>query len=349
VIDKLDVRVQRGTPFTKEFGYLYRELWCDPEHRPFHETEHYEASGDLRPFGYSAILHGHCKHGKSGADKLELIDTGMMTYPGMVNEIERVYECDARRLEIMRVDTCADIPGVSVQWLQERARVRYKQSIRRFIVEPIVMNEIAKSGRVGTVSFGKKPNQLRIYDKIDELLNQYQKMQRQAKGELPSFEQCFGYPENFVLTRVERQIAGDQVPAELETVGRLHENAAKFDPFDKLELINGGKPDPNPDDWEFGEWCTGMWIRHMSSERGFHFTRQFINRQSAGNASRYLRKFRDFLPPDALAEDFHLNPTFDGFVEPEPEQTTISGWCEGITRDRITQIYRESVSRQLAA
>jgi hypothetical protein len=30
-------------------------------------------------------------------------------------------------------------------------------------------------------------------------------------------------------------------------------------------------------------------------------------------------------------------------------KTAISDWCEGITRERITEIYRASLSRQLAA
>jgi hypothetical protein len=348
VIDKLDVRVPRTTPFTKEFGHLYRELWCDPEHRPFRETEHYEVSGDLRNFGYSAILHGNCKH-RPGAHKLELVDTGAMSYREMLNEVERIYDCPARTLEVMRVDMCADLPRVSVAWLQDRVRVHYKRwGARAQKIEPILMMDMGKRG-IETVYFGKKPNCYRIYNKIAEFQHQYQQMQRHDEGDLPSFEQCFGYTPDFVLTRVERQIAGGRVPKNVGTMGRLQQNAVAFDPFDKLEVISGGKPEPNPTDYDLSEWLAGKQLGELCCEWGMHRLRQFINQHSMGNAGRYLRKYRDFLPPDAAEEDSRLNPTFDGFVEPEPEQAAISDWREGITQNRITEIYRESVSRQLAA
>ena len=347
MIDKLDVRVPSTTPFTKEFGYLYHELWCDLEHRPFRETEHYQVSGDLRDFGYSAILHGSCKHG-TGAHKLELVDTGRMNYREMLNEVERIYDCPARTLEVMRVDMCADVPGISVAWLQDRVRVLYKRwGARTQKIEPILMMDMGKRG-IETVYFGKKPNCYRIYNKIAELQYQYQHMQRQTESELPTFEQCFGYTDDFILTRVERQIAGGRVQKQIATLGRLQKNAIEFDPFDKLEIVSGGKPEPNVTDYDLSTWLAGKQITAMCRELGMHRLRQFINRHSAGNASRYLRTYRDFLPPDALAEELRLNPTFEG-SEPEPQQTAISDWCEGITRERITEIYRESVSRQLAA
>ena len=349
MIDKLDVRVPRTTPFTKEFGYLYQELWCDPNNRPFRETEHYQVSGDLRDFGYSAIFHGFCKH-SVGAHKVELVDTGRMSYREMLNEIERIYDCPARTLEIMRVDMCADVPGVSVAWLQDRVRVQYKRwGARTQKIEPVLMTDMGRRG-IETVYFGKKPNCYRIYNKIAELQYQHQLMQRQAKGELPSFEQCFGYPVGFTLTRVERQTAGGRIPKRISTLGRLQQNAKEFDPFDKLEIISSGKPEPNPSDYDLSMWLAGMKLRELCRQLGMHRLRQFINQHSSGNASRYLlRTYRDFVPSDALAEESRLDPVFDGFSEREPEQTAISDWCEGITREQITEIYRQSVSRQLAA
>jgi hypothetical protein len=244
---------------------------------------------------------------------------------------------------------CADLPGVSVAWLQDRLRVHYKRwGARAQKIEPILMMDMGKRG-IETVYFGKKPNCYRIYNKIAEFKYQYQRMQRQAQGELPSFEQCFGYTQDFILTRVERQIAGGRVPKNVATLGRLQRHAIEFDPFDKLDFISGGKPEPNPADYDLSAWLAGMKLRELCRERGMHRLRQFINQHSAGNVSRYLRTYRDFLPPDALVEESRINPTFDGFVEPEPEQTAISDWREEITRERITEIYRESVSRQLAA
>src|SRR5579859_7047833 len=102
MIDKLDVRVPRGTPFTKEFRSFYRDIWNEKE---FRESKYYTATVDLRPYGYSMILSQGYKfragaHG-AGANKVELIDTAEMSYSGMVNEIERVYECAVRTLQVM--------------------------------------------------------------------------------------------------------------------------------------------------------------------------------------------------------------------------------------------------------
>src|SRR5579871_2642585 len=75
MMDKLDLRVPPGAPFTSDFGRLYSELRQRGKEDPFHQSRLYHASGDLRPYGFDAILHMYCRAGE-GNHKLELIDTG---------------------------------------------------------------------------------------------------------------------------------------------------------------------------------------------------------------------------------------------------------------------------------
>jgi hypothetical protein len=154
-------------------------------------------------------------------------------------------------------------------------------------------------GDIQTLYLGKRPNCFRIYNKIAELKQQYVALKRQQTEEhpLPSFGELFGYPsEGFVLTRVERQFGGSRIPLELSTLRALKENALTFDPFSRLELIAGGRPDPNPDDYELMKFLAGKGLRQVFDEQGMQRTRRFVNQKSRGNAARVFRELKDFLP-----------------------------------------------------
>ena len=90
MIDKADVRVPHFVPFTPDFGHLYKELGRDPK-GPFKAAQHYTRVADLREYGHPAILHVHNVHGKSGNHKLELVETGGMTYRRMGAEISPIF------------------------------------------------------------------------------------------------------------------------------------------------------------------------------------------------------------------------------------------------------------------
>ena len=113
------------TPYSKGFGELYSEVRRGKVD-PFKPSGHYLAVGDLRPFGYEAILHAHCRHG-DGNFKLELIDTGKSSLASLVHEIERVFEVDGRQMEISRLDLAADIPDVPVPWFIDHVRAKRKR------------------------------------------------------------------------------------------------------------------------------------------------------------------------------------------------------------------------------
>jgi hypothetical protein len=131
----------------------------------------------------------------------------------------------------------------------------------------------------------------------------------------------FGHsPNGVTLTRVERQIAGGRIPEQLGTFHKLR-NVSDFDPFENLIYVGVGKPEPNPDDYEFGEYLKGMHIRTLIERDGVHRFLQFANKHSPRNGKRWLKHYPDFLPADGC------------FISPK-------GLCER---------FRESVAKQLAA
>jgi hypothetical protein len=171
VIDKLELRVPSRAVYTPEFGNLYSEIRTGEGKDPFHATRHYVAVADLRPYGYDVVLHAHCKHGKEGNHKLELMETGQKSFAELVCEINRIFVLDPMRLQTMRVDLTADVMGVPVWFFQDALRAAYKQ----------VANDIEKAdqfarlgrGEIQTLYLGSRPNCFRIYNKIAELKKQY--------------------------------------------------------------------------------------------------------------------------------------------------------------------------------
>jgi len=265
MIDKLDVRIPCDTPFHPDFGKLYADLRYEPEKDPFHETRHYLRVADLRPYGYDVALHLGCKHGKHANHKLELFDTGVMPYSRIINEIERVFEMDARKAEVMRIDLATDVEEIPVRWFQPRVKATHKQCIANFGSAQLV--EMGKGG-IQTLYFGKRPNLFRIYDKHAEYKHQYAQILRKLgkDSEAPKFEDLFHVPENgTVITRVERQIGG-RIPPELATVGDLV-NLPNYRPFEPLKIVIGS-------------------------------ALRFIAHTSKRNTKWVLEKFADFLPSD---------------------------------------------------
>jgi hypothetical protein len=320
VIDKLEVRIPARAPYEQDFASLYSELRAHPNGDPFHPSRYYGAVGDLRPYGIDAILHAHCKFGKHGDYKVELLETGKRSLAYLVNEIGQIFDVDVMKLRIMRVDLAADVTGVPVWFFQDALRVAYKQ----------VTNDIERAdqftrmgrGEVQTIYLGRRPNLFRVYNKIAELKLQYAALKRKAGNRpMPSFEDLYGYAsEGFLLTRVERQIGGSRVPEQISTIELLERNALDFDPFERLEFLAGGKPEPNPDDYDLTKYLAGVGLRTTVLAVGMQRTRRLINKKSRGNAARFCRKFHEFLP---------VVP--DDFVVPS-----------------LRNLYRESVARQLA-
>jgi hypothetical protein len=347
VIDKLEVIVPNGKPFAREFATVYADAAADGV-IPWRSSRHYTNVVDLRMFGFDSILHAGCKRGKDGNHKLELLDTGSKSYSEIVAEVERIFDADPLKLECKRVDLCADVQGVPVGWFHDRLRATFKQFSAKIGVQ-----EFSEMGRreMQTLYYGKRPNCFRIYNKTAEMMNQYKALCRAPKSqpssaameavtglhlvdadtvlpvardvnsdaELPSFRELFGVDESAILTRVERQIGGGRVPEQLNTIARLKANALDFNPFERLQFLSSGVMEPRPEDYDFETYCTGMFLRKMANTHGMQWTRAFMNRDR--NGSRRARKYASFLP----------------FNE------------GGISAGKLFELYRETLSRQLAA
>jgi hypothetical protein len=320
VIDKLDVRIPCDTPFHPEFSKLYGELHYDSSKSPFHPSRHYLLTADLRKFGHDAILHLSNRWGKYGNHKLELIDTGKSPFSGLLNRIERVFQINPLRTGIMRLDLAVDVPGVAVSWFQNRVKAAHKRFIADFGSATFV--EMGKGG-IQTLYFGKRPSLYRIYDKHAEYQEQYRKLLRTKSKDsvAPDFETTFGLPDRgVVLTRVERQMGG-KIP-QFKTVGDLY-SLRTFDPFQKLNLVMGGVAEPDPTQYSFMEYCTGMYLRDLAEVRGMHATMDFVKRTSKRNTGWALEKFKDFLPVENSGQT--------------------------VTSHSLKQLFQRSVARQLAA
>lgn len=317
MMDKVAIRVPSATQFSENFGALYREFGGDA--RRFRPSPHYLRVGDLRNFGYHSLLHVHCVHGKAGDHKLELLDSGEMSFAEMQWEIMRVFDTEPTRLGLMRLDLAVDVPDIPVEWFARNARVRWKQWMAE-----IGQMEYVQMGRrkVQTLYYGRSPDLVRIYDKISELRHQYDQLRRRARGaEIPSFETKFRYPETgFVLTRVERQLPGDRVPKYLNQIGKLR-RLPEFNPFARLELLPTRRQEPDFEGYPVTLHLQGLGLRAKVDEIGMHRTHAWLNIQSPGHARRIFNRLADFLP----------------------------GQPDGIDAEHLYARYRESVCRQLTA
>jgi hypothetical protein len=299
VIDKLDLRIPRHAQFTPSFGRLYPELRA-LEKGPFHPSKYYEVSGDLREYGQNVRLSLYCQMDTVGNHKVELIDVGKMSRREILNEIGSIFEVNPPALEVMRVDFAVDVPELPLRWFRETVRVERKRFRAAVTGEPF-FSEMG-NGDIQTLYFGKRPNLIRIYDKLAEYKHQYRMMIRNLEkgAEPPSFESVYGdsSPDSH-LTRVERQIGG-RIPTQVATLRQVLA-PAEFRPFEKLKIINH-EPMPERDSsWSFETYCTGMFLRSIAENDGMQALKAFISKQSKGNVSWAWKKYESFLPSSSLA------------------------------------------------
>ncbi len=325
MIDKLELRLPRVTLFRPE----PREFML--ESRFFENSTRTRASGryqwvtDLRPVGIDALLHYGLKRGENdpheGEHKLELLDTGEKSYSRLVAQIEGTVEGPVDDLDVMRIDLCADLHGTPIEWFLDRARIRFKRIAHE--MGQVKYQRIGKAG-IQTISAGRRPNIVRIYDKVAECKDQLRKKQRKRSPDSDelSLEQEFGVAEDAVITRVERQFGGQRIPTMIDSFGRLT-RLPDFDPFTNIEISNGTDARlPTIAECGLDMWCTGMWLRGMLRKMGRQQFERWLAANSAGNSARYRKRYAPFFQPDA-----------DGTV----------------TIQTIFETYRESVMKQLAA
>jgi hypothetical protein len=330
MFDKLELRVPQSGSYTPKFAEFYSDLaWEDAQRsleglpRRLRSTRYYESVVDLRPFGHKVILHNSARLAKEGNYKIEFVETGHMGFSQMVREVEEIFDVDPESLAVMRVDLAADVSGIPVPWFVEHCRVQYKRWIAGIghIVDSPEYSEMGMK-RVETFYLGKRPNVVRIYDKVAEYQYQYKKLLRSATpdAEVPRFEEVFGISPDTILTRVERQLAAGRVPPQLDTVKKLR-TASSFNPFERLRIINGCEFEPQPSNYRSDVYERGIGVRQLIQEQGLQRARFALNEQSRGNADRILKRLSDFIPSNGYR----------------------------LTAEELFERYQESVRRQLIA
>ena len=301
MIDKLELRLPRLTQFTADA----REFILESRHfeRSTRATPagRYEWVTDLRPTGIDALLHYGLKRKDNdphqGEHKLELLDTGEKRYSELLAQIESAIEWELNDLEIMRIDLCADIPEVPVEWFLNRVYVRFKRYAHE--IGRVNWQHIGKAG-IQTICAGRRPNLIRIYDKVAEYREQLRKIRRKQSRDADELTLLseFGVSEKAVITRVERQIGGHRIPASIGRFGQLA-RLPDFNPFTNLVFASSsGAMVPTIRECGLDMWLTGTRLQELQGQMGLQQFRRFLNSESSGNGARYLKRYEDFLRPE---------------------------------------------------
>jgi hypothetical protein len=297
MIDKLDLRIPKDAFLRPAVERIFCYDPLVPYPKRVQPALRYEGRADLRPVGIDAILHVKFKQGDRHS-KLEILDVGEKTLSEIVALIEGVADVRLDSLGIMRIDLTADVPGVTVPWLKDHVRFKFKQTERD---HGQLQYGLVGRGEVETIIAGTRPNVIRIYNKTKECIFQFRRMQRKEgpDAEPLEFEKEFGLKETDILTRLERQCGGSRIPPEVATFGRL-QDLPNFNPFTSLEIINSGQPSlPSPQECEGLDYYTGLGLHAEAQREGMHNFRKQLNKQSKGNAARTIERYRRFFPDES--------------------------------------------------
>ena len=312
MIDKLDLRIPRLTPFRAEFAAAFQHAASNGLLKP---SKYYANTADFRSYGYPVRLHmssefGRKRDGKYLHDhKLELYDTAEMTFDEMLFEISRVFDCDPLRLEMLRRDVCVDVVGTSLDWFKRHARVEFKRNIRE--IGYMIVN--ARRGQ--TLYLGAKPNQFRIYDKVAERRYQYDWMLREGKRQglaIKSFEETFGHSEQATITRVERQYGGSQCGGNLKSLLKLD----RTNPFEPLIFLKSPGREITP----FGMDCTTYWaaqhLQRLAQENGVQHVRSHMSEiVGSKNMKKTWNRYTPYLLPSEDEVGINEQIIYDLFLK----------------------------------
>lgn len=347
MIDKLDLRIPSLTEWAPSFAPIGAMLRRGPV-GPFRCSRFYRYVGDLREYDIDAILHLEFKFGEC-THKVEIIDAGKKTLREMEDVVKRIFTVDVDTLEIMRVDLAADIEDVPVHWFRDHARFKYKRFASR--IEKAKQSELVfiEMGIADAQSLyaGRKPNCIRIYNKVAEWEKQWRKMVRDyqrfnaglrtfdaTKEQVyygqriaPTFEQfCrwegFDYNKGDVLTRVERQIGGDRFPVGLRTFADLRK-LDTFNPFSAMQIIGkrSAQSMPVPGSISIRDYLAIKGLQQVVNEfGGLQPAMTFVHKYGKGNGKRIVDKFGEFLASPDMS---------------------------GITETEVFEAYRKTVTRQI--
>jgi len=295
VIDKADCRVPYLATFRPEFRFVANEVRYAGVCSVVRRSAHYQGVVDLRPFGIDAILHAYHRRGQQRNHKLELLHTGRKGLNTLRNTIATVFDADPDRLEMMRLDFAADVHGIPVPQFHNTLRVKFKRtSDERGELD----YEIIGGRKLEYFRYGQAPNCVRVYDKPAECKARFPEILRAIprEAELPTFENTFGFPEDAVITRIERQAGSKGIPEQLKKFGELH-RAAEFNPFTSLEILPDSAPVPDPDRYGASALVKLLGTRTLIERFGYQAARAMLNRN--GNGKRFMDAYKEFLKTHA--------------------------------------------------
>jgi hypothetical protein len=325
VIDKSEVMVPYSTNFRPQFQFIQRELRYAGVSSQVIRSKHYLGSCDLRPFGFDAIVHIHYRRKGPKNHKLEILHAGEKSIDEIGAIIEAVFDVDPMGLRNMRIDFAADMYGIPVLALHRMLRMKFKQSFNELGDQDY---ELIGGRRLEYCRLGKSPNCLRVYDKPAECAARLPGILKQMNqdGDPLTFEEVFGFPENTVMSRIERQAGGGRIPEELATFGQLY-HAAEYDPFSNLEIVAGKFVIPDPKVVGEARSLKLAGISLYIQTFGYQQTRAMLN--SDGNAKRHLDDYQDYLRETEAITSLTIETIVESY------QTSVSKQISGTLRRRL--------------
>jgi hypothetical protein len=336
MVDKLDLEVPQKLPFRRDF----HKLWNGPDADQVFKKRSgglYEVTADLRGVGIDAMLSCGHKHHKKLGPKLEILRAGDKTFSAWAEVHDQVFQGEAWDDEILRADLTADVRGVPVGYFERAMWCKFKHTTQQEYGEPgqhseSELREMAAAFSrfdAQTLYYGRKPRQVRFYDKtrhrLKVLLPAINRERKQHGLELVSFADVYGYDQREIVTRAERQM-GARETAEawgVVSLGEIH-RLAKFDPFERLRFAADARGGPGLGELE------GMRAAFID------LMRDRIERTGLEDARAWLRG--KFTKPNSFRHFWADN-----------EHLILSVRGSKVTRAELTQEYRRSLGLQLAA
>lgn len=332
MFDTLHLITPRGVQYARDFVPILKDL----ERRTISgKSGGWQTTGSKQPYRRVAnladydlpiVLHEDPRFGnKKTGQKLEMIGAGGMGISEMVAAARAVYLFDPSEAEMPRIDCTADVKNVDVMWFRNYVRVRHKRRGRE-------EGRLQKDNTMVCETYyaGKKPVQVRIYDKTGERIAQLKAQRRgmtpQQRHELSlgeMFFQKYKYPMDQVVTRVEHQLGARRAEKYfgVKCFGEIAQMA------NKPVFRNMVFPDLEPADFSRLKREDVLIVERLLDVRDRDGLRDAMNHYKRHTApATYWRKKRMF---ESLLQD--------------------SGRDTGVTLESLTEAYRVSSLVQLAA
>jgi hypothetical protein len=281
-IDSLELRIPKGHEHKFKMDFTNGRSLLKGR-----GSKYYEFVVKPTDLGLRAAL--HLKHRYNGNHKLQILNVGTMCWAEILQLVCQLYT-DPHQLEIMRLDLAVDVPDYPVGWFRTHTRVFRKRTSGE------LGEYCRKSDRCETLYFGRRPNLVRIYDKLAQLGIKYADLRRSNDriGVLTNgFDQIYGFPQSgHVLTRVERQFGGGRIPDRIRTLEKLRLNTPEFDPYSQLEFEYLELCDQYIDDLAGEDFLQAHGFMHLVTCHGRQEALRIINKKTFRNGTRMLDRLQ---------------------------------------------------------